>query len=557
MANILADVFTIGFNTAGLEKFETELKNNEKQLKFYEKTVKECNKELKELEKQGDTTSSIYKGVEADLESAKKEVDRFTKAIDVMKGKSEYQLLQLRKNFGKLLQTTAKLAFVATTVKKSLQFYEQAEQLDFLAQKTGIAADKLQELGNASSRFGGNTESTATSIENIRTNREAYTQAGIRIENDPSKTLENVARKMETLSNDRAKWDLANSLGIDEATTRMLIQGVEKYNATLKQGSKYKLYTKEDIQRMRDYRQIQQDIRMGLERMNGVLFKFLLPSITAVSKVIRHITDFAVRNPAWVKFAGVVLGIATALFAANAGLKLFRNGLKLFSIFLKSTMGGALIALTLVFLAFEDLYTFINGGDSIIGKLYKAWGFDLEILRVQVKQWADDMIAVFNNVMAIFDKTREHIAPSWEKEAKNNLKTSDEKTKEFQKSQEEYWKARTKAEKIKDPAKRAKALQSLEEKRAEQGNLILYGRASVGKINRNASNSVPAGAQSAYYNTQSQNANTTNNSRNIANTRNNNIKVDNINIQTQANNPRQVAQEVGYVMTSLDNAQRA
>jgi len=31
---------------------------------------------------------------------------------------------------------------------------------------------------------------------------------------------------METMKTDAQKWDLANSLGIDEGTTRLLIQGV-------------------------------------------------------------------------------------------------------------------------------------------------------------------------------------------------------------------------------------------------------------------------------------------------------------------------------------------
>lgn len=74
---------------------------------------------------------------------------------------------------------------------------------------------------------------------------------------------------MQTLKSEAQKLDLANSLGLDEATTRLLIQGVDRYREELKRTNKYKLYTKDDIERMRDYRQIQQDIRMGMESING------------------------------------------------------------------------------------------------------------------------------------------------------------------------------------------------------------------------------------------------------------------------------------------------
>lgn len=532
------DLFTIGFGSEGLKQFEEELKSNEKQLDRYQKEVEALEEELDMLTKANAVSSDTFKETSKDLKEARENVKKFQKSIDTMKGKSEYQIAALKKNFANLVKTVGLLAIVGTTVRKSLQFYEQAEQLDFLAQKTGIAADKLQELGNASSRFGGNTESTATSVENIRTNREAYIQAGVRIENDPSKTLENVARKMETLSNDRAKWDLADSLGIDEATTRMLIQGVEKYNAELKKGSKYKLYTKEDIQRMRDYRQIQQDIRMGLDRMGAAIYQMLLPAITAVSKIIRKITDWMAEHEGAVKIIGVFVAIAAAIGGIVLAVNLLSGAIALLEAHPVVLIIIAVIAaITALIAIINDLIVFIQGGHSLIGDILEDLGYDTELLRKDIlagiellKQGIKGLVEWLRSAGEWINKLKEAALDLWNK--------------------------------IPEPIKKMlgaglKASLLMNPITALPTANVMMGQKFMERYKKDPNNAVPAGAQSAYYNTQSQNANTTNNSRNIANTRNNNIKVDNINIQTQANNPRQVAQEVGYVMTSLDNAQKA
>lgn len=127
---------------------------------------------------------------------------------------------------------------------------------------------------------------------------------------------------METLKSDAAKWDLANSLGIDEGTTRLLIQGVERYREEMKRASKYKLYTKEDIERMRDYQQIQQDIRMGMSSIFGALSRLLLPAITAIGKAIRSVTDWLAEHEGMVKIAGVFIAIAAAIGAVTLAVTL-------------------------------------------------------------------------------------------------------------------------------------------------------------------------------------------------------------------------------------------
>jgi len=167
MAGLL-DLFAIGFNSEGLNDFEQNLKRSQKELDNYEQKVKDCEGALKDLEKQGEKDSDVYKSIESDLEQAKRGAEKFRKEVETMQGSNSAQLLKMKKNFGSLVKTLGLLATVGVTLKKSLEFYEQGEQLDFLAQKAGIATDKLQALSNASSKYGGTTEGTAGTIENLR-----------------------------------------------------------------------------------------------------------------------------------------------------------------------------------------------------------------------------------------------------------------------------------------------------------------------------------------------------------------------------------------------------
>lgn len=228
MANLL-DLFAIGFSSEGLKEFETNLKNTERELDKAEKEVTRLEKKLADLEKAENKDEKAIRAVKVALQEANDKVKMFGDELKTMQGKSEYQLVKLKQNFGNLTKTLRMLAAVGVAVKKSLDFYEQAEQLDFLAQKSGIAAEKLQALGNASKRYGGTTEGAAGTVENLRSQyqslrmgqgggglEQAAFKYGVAISSDPEKMLENVARRMETLKSDAAKWDLAKTLGIDE-----------------------------------------------------------------------------------------------------------------------------------------------------------------------------------------------------------------------------------------------------------------------------------------------------------------------------------------------------
>ena len=417
MANLL-DLFAIGFSSEGLKEFETNLKNTERELDKAEKEVTRLEKKLADLEKAENKDEKAIRAVKVALQEANDKVKMFGDELKTMQGKSEYQLVKLKQNFGNLTKTLGMLAAVGVAVKKSLDFYEQAEQLDFLAQKSGIAAEKLQALGNASKRYGGTTEGAAGTVENLRSQyqslrmgqgggglEQAAFKYGVAISSDPEKMLENVARRMETLKSDAAKWDLAKTLGIDEGTTRLLMQGVEGYRKELERANKYKLYTKEDIARMREYQQIQGDIRLGLENVFGTIWRGLLPAITTVARAIRGVTDWLAEHEDITKIGAIIIGITAGVFALTTGIRLLSGALILLKLANPELLALSLI-LAAVFLAAQDLFVFLRGGDSLIGRLWQKWGYDLEQIRAGFAIWIERIKRLWNNLLSFFDKNR-------------------------------------------------------------------------------------------------------------------------------------------------------
>lgn len=523
MANLL-DLFAIGFSSEGLREFETNLKNTERELDKAEKEVTSLEKKLADLEKAEKKDTRAIAEVKTALEQANDNVKKFGDSLKVMQGRSEYQLLKLKKNFGNLTKTLGMLATVGVAVKKSLEFYEQAEQLDFLAQKSGIAAEKLQALGNAAKRYGGTTEGTAGTVENLRSQyqslrmgqgggglEQAAFKYGVAISSDPEKMLENVAKRMETLRSDAAKWDLAKTLGIDEGTTRLLIQGVDTYRKELERANKYKLYTKEDITRMREYRQLQLDIRLGLESVFATIWRSVLPAMTRTGKVIRGIMNWFMEHEGATKIVATLAAIAAGVLTVKTAVELLNGALVLLKT-ANPEVAAFIAGLTALAVGLNDIITYIKGGDSITGK------------------FVDNVI---KGLDAIDERTDGLVA-----------------------------KMRKKWDEIPEPIKmifgetHGPLLQGVLAIKAakEYNETISTGKRVLNQYNNHNLNAVPAGAISNYKNSQhlseiNQNTKNVNNSHSTTR----NVNVNEIKIQTQATNPQAIFDTLTANFASLDN----
>lgn len=537
MAGLL-DLFAIGFNSDGIKDFEKNLKHTETELDNAEKKVKTLENRLKELESQENKDEKAIDSVKQALIDARYQTVKFGDDLKKMQGQSEFQIVKLKQNFASLVKTAGLLASVGLAVRQSLQFYEQAEQLDFLAQKSNIAVESLQRLGNAAQRYGGTTEGTASTVEQFtsREYKEKALSLGVRVSSDAEETFENIARRMERLKTDAQRLELAKNLGLDEGAARMLMQGVDKYREELKRADKYKLYTKEDIARMKDYRQIQQDIRMNIQNTQGVIARMLLPVITAGAKIIRGISGFFTEHEGLIKIAGVFLGIAAAI----GGVVLAVKGLSAAFAFLLAnpvvlTIAAWTAAITAIVVIVQDFITFLQGGESVIGNILKHFNVDIDAVR-------QNCLNFFSNI------------GEWVQGAIDWFKSLGGKIAEFGNRLKALWDA------VPEPLKK---LIGMSNPITAAYTTITTAKEQLSAANNNPLNSVSPQAISNSYQTQAltenNNQNTqnniNNNNRNAANAVKNNktVEVNIGTVQTQAADGRQFALELAPAIAELDN----
>lgn len=139
----------------------------------------------------------------------------------------------------------------------------------------------------------------------------------------------------------------------------------------------------------------------------------ILPAVTRVSKwmqeaigTLRRVTkETNLAKGAWVFFGA---GAAAASAKAAGGFAKFLGVIPKDASFWKTVLGlgeiGLVIAaVALLYLAFDDLYTFLSGGDSIIGDVIEGLfgvGASEEVIR-EVNAAIDEMQAAFNSLEPI------------------------------------------------------------------------------------------------------------------------------------------------------------
>lgn len=148
-----------------------------------------------------------------------------------------------------------------------------------------------------------------------------------------------------------------------------LSEGLEKYNDELKLSNKYKVFTHEDAMNAKEYEMIMRDVRMGMGAISANLTKAFLPALKQIAIVARNVTDFLLEHTPAIRIALAVVGITLLP-------SIFRGLGKIFGL-----ISGKAILLTGLILLLDDLYAWMNGGESAFGDFWnKLFGSPKQLL---------------------------------------------------------------------------------------------------------------------------------------------------------------------------------
>lgn len=178
------------------------------------------------------------------------------------------------KSFIKTLGSVTKALGVATIAaagfKAAMNMSKEGETLLYLAHSAGISAGSFQRAAAASELYGGSKEGVAGMMSGLmkmrqdlltgQTNQNGLTEAarkyGISIFNkngqllSPEAILRNTAAVMSRWDKG-AQLDIKSLLGLDEGTFNLMLEGYDKYIATLKAAKSLEI-SEEDLQKLRE-----------------------------------------------------------------------------------------------------------------------------------------------------------------------------------------------------------------------------------------------------------------------------------------------------------------
>ena len=273
----------------------------------------------------------------------------------------------------------AGLGVGAGFAKLVTDFADIGDRLKQFSDSTGIAVEDVSRLGLALEKFGGDTNEAAATLENLQDSirqakdwgqgplMDVMRRYGVDLRNGnkqiktATELYYDLADIMQGMSKDRQR-DLAQSLGLDEASIKFLQQGRKGVDEMLSSVSDMAVMTEADAAASREWKKTLTDLRQSLVGFGRQIARAVMPVIQKFTDWAKKITTYFNENRQVIDHVANViknnLGPAFAIAAAMIG----------------KSMAGLMIKLaplTAIALLIDDIAVFMSnsGGKSVIGTL--------------------------------------------------------------------------------------------------------------------------------------------------------------------------------------------
>ena len=326
-------------------------------------------------------------------------------AFGVNTGQAKVALKELDKSIGVTkgaLSTLAKTALGAFSTHALKDFLgEQIElgsKLNDTSEKLGLSTDELQKFQFAAGQMGVDADQAAQSLgflnknigEAIAGQKEAvqsFASLGVEIKDGAGNVRElgdiipDVADAFQKMGSDQERAATAMKLfgRSGQALIPLLKLGSEELREMNKQFDDLGLGIGEDFIKAADEAGDKLDIlKLGFRALKTRIALEVLPGITELAKKFSGWVGWAIRaskETNIVKYAWIAMGIAGvvalgkigASWAKTLGLMKGNAGI-LRTVFSLGELGLIVAAVALLALAFEDIFTMVEGGESVIGE---------------------------------------------------------------------------------------------------------------------------------------------------------------------------------------------
>lgn len=331
--------------------FEADTKNYEAGAKKVEKSTDEIAESMKNAEKQAQATTAKLK--------------------DFLKGAVGFlgTVAVASKGIGIAIEQADKintLNQVATTLETNV---ENLDAFTKALKENGAEAEATEDaLRNA-------FKSSAEAINNAESEQaKIFKQLGISLNNtdgsikDTTHLLTELAGATEQLDKRQAN-NIFQKLGItDKRVIDGLLKGRKELEENIKKQKENGVVTQRQVEIAQKYKQAQDRLNSSIENAKNSIMEYIAPAITWLMDKFKVVVDWMNEHQAFViGFFGAIAVIVSTLYLPAMIKAGIATMVALAPIIAIAVAVGALA--TGIALLVDDIYTWINGGDSLIGQL--------------------------------------------------------------------------------------------------------------------------------------------------------------------------------------------
>ena len=280
-------------------------------------------------------------------------------------------------------------------------YMANALSLGTLSDTLGISASEIDAWGAAAEAAGGSAEGLQGSLTSLNSKLNefantgtssaapALAQLGISARNSAGEIksstdiLKELSAASERISPKRFEV-LTGSLGIDAGTILLLKQGAAGLDEILDRQYKLGTYSQKDAEIAAKLKTAFDDLTRVFRSIASIVMQFLLPPLTWLTDKFTNIIVFLKGHEVFLK--GVIAGIASVLTAV-----LLPAIIKIGAAMLTNPLTWIFIAIAavvmLVAVVIEDLYVYMQGGESALSGFWAIFGTGEEITKKLSRAW--------------------------------------------------------------------------------------------------------------------------------------------------------------------------
>ena len=346
-------------------------------------------------------------------------------------------------------------AFAATVGVVSNATAKGNDEILKFSEATDVTTDDVQRLTHATEIYGGTQDTLFSSLEAVTEklgefrrgagDLEVLGQLGVGVGGgDTLQFLERLADRFQNLDAQQAQ-DLGKKLGLDANFTQLLRQGSTEIRRLTNEADSLGIESREALERSAEFIDSQTRLRRVLGSIQNRVVSGLIPNFTeTINKLVQWttanrdliesgITEFIEVGTALLKAFGSVISFVVGLFfdlvdvvgsvknalitlgIAYAALKIAGNAtllglllgttklsaatvllnarILLIPVLIAAAIGAALLVL-------QDFFTFLQGGDSVIGRTidsFKEWKEEFR----QINEYAEALAKIMDGIAAV------------------------------------------------------------------------------------------------------------------------------------------------------------